>query len=154
MLSWTIQNYLERNNIPFEVIQHERTATAEETASAARVPENRFAKTVVVWIDGQMAMVVLHADERLNLEKLRRILNVSEVELCSEREFKARFPDCEIGAMPPFGDLFRMPVLISESITEDEELLLNGGTHTEIIKIPYDAFDRLVHPRPVDCVYH
>lgn len=154
MLSWTIQNYLERNNIPFEVIQHDRTSTAEETAQAVHVPENRFAKTVMVWLDGQMAMVVLHADERLNLEKLRKILGVYEVELCSEREFKARFPDCEPGAMPPFGDLYRMPVLVSESIATDGTLIHNAGTHTDIIKIPYDAFDRLVHPQSVDCVYH
>lgn len=154
MLTWTIQNYLERNNVPFEIIEHPRTSTAEETAHAAHVPENEFAKTVIVWVDGQMTMVVTHADERINLEKLRRVLNVEEVELCSERDFKARFPDCELGAMPPFGDLFRMPVLISESVPEKDYLALNAGTHTDIIKIPYEAFERLVHPQHVDCVYH
>ncbi len=146
MLSWTIQNYLERNQIPFEKIEHPLAFTAAETAHAAHLSGKRLAKTVIVRADGQMTMVVLHANEMINIERLRESLGVQQIELVSEREFEERFPDCEPGAMPPFGDLFRMPVIVSESVAADEYLTFNAGTHTDLISIPYNNFRELVQP--------
>ena len=146
MLSWTIQNYLERNQIPFEVLEHPRAFTAAETAHAAHLSGKKLSKTVVVRLEGQMAMVVLHAHEMVDLERLKESLGVKNVELVSEREFEDRFPDCEAGAMPPFGDLFRMPVIVSESVASDEYFTFNAGNHTELITIPFLSFKKLVQP--------
>ena len=93
-----------------------------------------------------MAMVVLHAHEMVDLERLKESLGVKNVELVSEREFEDRFPDCEAGAMPPFGDLFRMPVIVSESVASDEYFTFNAGNHTELITIPFLSFKKLVQP--------
>lgn len=146
MLSWTIQSYLAKNGIPFEAIPHPRSVTAEETAHAAHIEERRLAKIVVVRIEGQMTMLVLHADERIDLERLREQMRVDDLEICSEREFEDRFPDCEVGAMPPFGDLFGMPVIVSESIASDEKITFNAGSHTELITMNYRDFARITKP--------
>lgn len=146
MLSWTIQNYLERNQIPFECSEHSKAFTAQEVAHAAHIPGNRLAKTIIVRVDGQMTMVVLHADERVDLARLRESLGVGAVELVSEKEFEERFPDCESGAMPPLGDLFGMPVVVSESVASENKITFNAGTHTELLTISYEDFKKHVHP--------
>lgn len=108
-----------------------------------------MAKTVVVKIDDKMAMVVLPADVQINFDFLRCITGAQRVSLASEEEFKDRFPESEIGAMPPFGNLYGMDVLVSEDLARDKEIAFNAGSHSELIKMSYKDFERLVRPKVV-----
>jgi Ala-tRNA(Pro) deacylase len=126
--------------------------TAAEVAESAHVKGRDFAKTVIVKIDGAMAMVVLPASRRLVLHDLREMLATEHVRLATEAEFKGAFPDCEIGAMPPFGNLYGMPVYVAASLAEEPEIAFNAGTHTEILKLRYEDFEQLVQPLVLDFV--
>jgi Ala-tRNA(Pro) deacylase len=106
-----------------------------------------MAKTVIVKIDGQMAMAVLPATRKVVLQELREITGADHVTFATEEEFKALFPDCETGAMPPFGNLYGMEVYVAPSLAEDEEIAFNAGTHSELIKLAYRDFERLVKPQ-------
>lgn len=154
MLSWTIQEYLVRHNVPYEQMVHPRAITARQTAHAAHISESKVVKTVVLSIEGRMVMAVLHANEKIDLARLRESLGVQNARLCTEREFKDRFPDCEVGAMPPFGDLYRMPVIASRSVRADDEITMNAGTHEDLITMKYADFERLVHPISESFAYH
>lgn len=146
MLGWTVQNYLSTHRIPFERIEHARTRTALQTARRTHVPKNRLVKTVVVNADEQITMVVLHADQRIDLERLRDFLEVESIKLVSERELHEHFPDCELGAVPPLGDVYQMPVVVSESVASEETLTFCAGTHTGLISMPYLYFRALIRP--------
>lgn len=142
-----LKQFLDEHMVKYVVIQHSPAFTAQEIAASAHIPGQELAKTVMVKIDGTMAMAVLPASLRVDLEGLREALDVGSVELASEREFKDMFPDCEVGAMPPFGNLYGMDVFVAQSLTEDEEIAFNAGSHTELIRLSYMDFDRLVKPR-------
>lgn len=146
MQSENIQNYLNRHGIPYEEIEHSRAVTAEEVAHVVQIAENKLAKTVVLRVRGELTLAVVHADERVDLDRLSEYLELSDIELCPEEEFMDFFPDCEIGAMPPFGELYGMNVVVSESVASDDYILFNAGTHTELIKMRYVDFARLVQP--------
>ena len=100
----------------------------------------------MIIVDGTMSMAVLPSSYRVDFDMLKEAINAMKVELASEAEFKYVFPNCEVGAMPPFGNLWDMPVYVAESLTEDEEIAFNAGTHTELIKLAYSDFERLVKP--------
>jgi Ala-tRNA(Pro) deacylase len=106
-----------------------------------------MAKTVVVELDGQLAMAVLPADQKIIPQDLRDVTGSDTVEFAPELDFQGEFPDCEVGAMPPFGNLYNMEVYIAEALTQNAEIAFNAGSHSEIIKMFYDDFERLVHPR-------
>lgn len=142
-----LQQYLHERKIPFETIHHARTVTAQETAASAHIAGRELAKTVMVKLDGRLAMVVLSASQRLELELLREATGSRRAELAQESEFAPMFPDCEPGAMPPFGNLYGMDVYIEHSLSEDDEIAFNAGTHTELIRIPFALFEHLVQPR-------
>lgn len=142
-----LQQLLHEQCIGFETIHHARTATAHDTAHSAQIPEHELAKTVMVKLDGRMAMAVLSAAQRLDLGALRQATGASLVELALESEFAPLFPDCEAGAMPPFGNLYGLDVYVDDSLSEDEEIVFNAGSHTELIRIPFALFEQLVHPR-------
>ncbi|UXI69778.1 aminoacyl-tRNA deacylase [Tahibacter amnicola] len=142
-----LQQFLHENHIQFQTIHHSRAVTARETAQRAHVPDSALAKTVVVKLDGRLAMVVLAANQRLDLSALKEATGAGSAELAPESEFAPLFPDCETGAMPPFGNLYGMDVYVDESLTDDDEIAFNAGTHTELIRIPYALFEQLVHPR-------
>ncbi|HSX62516.1 MAG TPA: YbaK/EbsC family protein [Tahibacter sp.] len=142
-----LQRYLHEQGIGFETIHHARAQTAHDTAMSAQLDEHDFAKTVMVKLDGRMAMAVLGADRRLDLAALGLATGCEAVELANESEFAALFPDCEAGAMPPFGNLYGLDVYVDDALSEDEEIAFNAGTHTELIRIPFALFEQLVHPR-------
>ncbi|MBL8297549.1 MAG: YbaK/EbsC family protein [Rhodanobacteraceae bacterium] len=142
-----LQRYLHEQGIGFETIHHARAQTAHDTARSARVDEREFAKTVVVKLDGRMAMVVLGADRRLDLSALGFATRSKAVELAQESEFATLFPDCEAGAMPPFGNLYGLDVYVDDALSDDDEINFNAGTHTELIRIPFALFEQLVHPK-------
>jgi len=141
---------LDREGIRYITIQHSQAYTAQEVAAAAHVPGREMAKTVVAKIDGKPALVVLPAGEKVNLEQLRANTGAREVELATEQEFAGLFPGCELGAMPPFGNLYGLDTYVTTSLAEDDEIAFNAGTHTELIKMPYRDFDRVVHPKSID----
>jgi Ala-tRNA(Pro) deacylase len=142
-----LQDYLDQNRVKYLSIKHSPAFTAQEVAAAAHVPGKEMAKTVVVKMDGAMAMVVLPAPEMVRMGHLRAETGADKIELASEQEFKARFPDCEVGAMPPFGNLYDMDTFVSESLAENPEIAFNGGTHTEVIRMAYADWADLVRPR-------
>jgi Ala-tRNA(Pro) deacylase len=142
-----LQRYLHEQGIGFETIHHARAQTAHDTAQSARLDDREFAKTVIVKLDGRVAMIVLGADRRLDLAALALATGSETVELAHESEFAALFPDCEAGAMPPFGNLYGLDVYVDDTLSDDEEIVFNAGTHTELICIPFALFEQLVHPK-------
>jgi Ala-tRNA(Pro) deacylase len=141
-----LHQYLERENAPHEVIHHARTITARATAARANIRDDMLAKTVMVKLDGRMVMAVLPASRRVHLERLRKLTGADRIELATEADFRDRFPDCEIGAMPPFGNLYGMEVFVAEELALDHDIVFNDGTHTDLVRMPYEAFERLVDP--------
>lgn len=147
-----VKAYLDSRGIKYVSVQHSPAFTAPEIAESAHVSGRDFAKTVIVMIEDEMAMVVLPASRRLLLSDLREMLETTHVRLASEAEFKDRFPDCELGAMPPLGNLYGMKVYVSGLLAEEKEIAFNAGTHTEVIKMSYADFELLVRPTVLDFV--
>jgi Ala-tRNA(Pro) deacylase len=142
-----LKKYLDDNHVKYVVIRHSLAYTAQETAAAAHIRGEMLAKTVMVHLDGELAMVVLPATELVEPLLLREATGSNYVELVPEREFRARFPDCEVGAMPPFGNLYDLDVYVTESLGEADEIAFNAGSHRELIQLAYRDFARLVRPR-------
>lgn len=145
-----LKEFLDRQKIKYVSIQHSPAFTAQEIAASTHVSGRDFAKTVIVKVEGVMSMVVLPANRKVVLADLRETLGADQTKFAGEEEFKSRFPDCEIGAMPPFGNLYGMEVFVAPSLTEEAEIAFNAGTHTEIIKLAYEDFARLVKPKVIN----
>jgi len=141
-----LKEFLDNNHVKYVTIRHSQAYTAREVAQSAHIPGDQFAKTVIVKVDGKMAMAVLPAPHHLEPTRLRGALSATEVDIASENEFSGRFPGCETGAMPPFGNLFDMPVYVAESLTHQDQIAFNAGSHSELIKLSYEDFERLVQP--------
>jgi Ala-tRNA(Pro) deacylase len=144
-----LKQFLDSNGIKYVTISHSQAFTAQEIAASAHVPGKELAKTVIVKIDGAMAMVVLPASYKVDFDLLKDVTGADAVELASEREFKDTFPECDVGAMPPFGNLYDMDVYVAQTLAEDEEIAFSAGSHTELIKLAYADFERCVSPRVV-----
>ncbi len=142
-----LKAFLDKEKVKYVSIVHSPAYTAQEVAASAHVTGKELAKTVIVELDGRMAMAVLPADRKIVLQDLREVTGSDEVKFASEDEFKQKFPDCETGAMPPFGNLYGMDVYVAEGLTRNEEIAFNAGSHTEIIKMAFHDFERLVQPR-------
>lgn len=142
-----LKTYLDENNVKYVSIKHSSAFTAQEIAASAHISGKEFAKTVMIKIDGKMAMAVLPASYKIDFNLLKEIFGTPKITLATEAEFKYFFPDCEVGAMPPFGNLYDMEVYVAETLAEDEEIAFNAGTHTEMIQLKYEDFARLVKPR-------
>ena len=141
-----LKDYLDENKIKYVKISHSRAYTAQEVAASVHIPGKELAKTVVVKVGDGFAMVVLPASRKINFDRLKTVVGNNEVSLAAEKEFKGLFPDCEVGAMPPFGNLYKQPVYVASALAEDKEIAFNAGTHTDIIKISYSDFENLVKP--------
>ena len=144
-----LKEYLDSHQVKYVTISHSPVYTAQEIAGSAHIPGKELAKTVMVKIDGKVAMAVLPASYRVDFDLLKKAAGASSVELASEKEFENMFPDCEIGAMPPFGNLYGMEVFVAASLTEDTEIAFNAGSHSELIRLSYKDFERLVKPKIV-----
>ncbi len=144
-----MKEFLDRENVKYVTITHSPAYTAQEVAQSAHIKGKDLAKVVIVELDGKMAMAVLPANRKIVLQDLREVTGSEEVKFASEDEFKARFPDCETGAMPPFGNLYGMEVYVAEGLTQNEEIAFNAGSHTEVIRMAFRDFERLVQPRVV-----
>jgi Ala-tRNA(Pro) deacylase len=144
-----LKKFLEDNGVKYVSVVHSPTYTAQEVAARVHIRGKQLAKTVIVKTDGKMAMAVLPASRQIDFDYMRKEIGAPKVELAKEEEFKDLFPGCEVGAMPPFGNLYGMEVYTDQSLNEDEEIAFSAGTHTELIKVPYAEFKRLVKPREV-----
>jgi Ala-tRNA(Pro) deacylase len=149
----TLKRFLDENRIRYVSIQHSPTYTAQEIAASAHIPGRELAKTVMVTIDGVLAMAVLPATTMLDLDLLKQAAGAQQVNLANEREFQDRFPDCELGAMPPFGNLYDLKVYSDTSLAEEEKIAFNAGSHAELIQVAYQDFERLVQPVVANLAY-
>lgn len=147
-----LKDFLDEQGVKYVTLSHSKAYTAQEIAAAAHIPGKEVAKTVIVKLDGEMAMAVLPASYQVDLHKLKKAAGAQETEIASEEEFKGRFPASEVGAMPPFGNLYDMPVYVSPPLDEDEQIAFNAGLHTELIQMSYEDFQRLVEPTVADFV--
>ena len=141
-----LKAFLDKEKIKYVSIIHSAAYTAQEVAASAHITGKELAKTVIVQLDGQMAMAVLPADRKIILQDLREVTGADQVKFVSEDAFKKLFPDCDTGAMPPFGNLYGMEVFVAASLTQNETIAFNAGSHIEVIKLAYKDFERLVRP--------
>jgi len=144
-----LKEFLDQHHVKYVSIVHSQAYTAQEVAASAHIPGKSLAKVVIVDLDGRMVMAVLPANRKVVLQDIREITGSDQARFASELQFKDRFPGCEIGAMPPFGNLYDMEVYVAESLAGNEEIVFNAGSHTEVIKMRFDDFERLVHPMVV-----
>jgi Ala-tRNA(Pro) deacylase len=141
-----LKDFLDKNKIKYTTISHSPAFTTQEIAASAHIRGKELAKTVMIKVDGKMAMAVLPASFKIDFDLLKNAIKAGNMELATESDFKDLFGDCDVGAMPPFGNLYGMEVFAAESLAEDEEIAFNSGSHTELIKMAYKDFDRLVKP--------
>jgi Ala-tRNA(Pro) deacylase len=142
-----LKEFLDSHEIKYVVISHSVAYTAQGIAALTHISGKELAKTVIVKIDGALAMAVLPASLHVDLPRLKAVAGAKCAELASEAEFRERFPDCETGAMPPFGNLYDVPVFADESLARDKEIAFNAGSHRELLRLAWEDFVRLVAPK-------
>ena len=145
-----LRQFLDENMVKYIVITHSKAYTSQGIAASAHISGNELAKTVMLKKDGELCMAVLPASKQVNLAAFERLTNSGSVTLASELSFRDRFPDCEVGAMPPFGNLYGLRVYVDTSLTRDKEIAFNAGSHLELVKLAYSDFERLVKPTILD----
>ncbi len=145
-----LKKFLDEHGVKYVSISHSTAYTAQEIAASAHVKGKELAKTVMIKIDGGMAMAVLPASFQVDLYMLMDVFDAEKVELATEEEFKGLFGNCELGAMPPFGNLYGLDVYVARELVEDDEIAFNAGSHTELVKLAYEDYARLVKPQVLD----
>jgi len=141
-----LENYLSVNGVAYAPERHRRAYTAQQVAAIEHVPGGQFAKVVMLIVDGRPLMAVLPATRVLHLDQVAQLLGAHEVRLACESEFGPLFPDCEVGAMSPFGNLYCVPVYVDEPLAGNEEIVIQAGTHDETMRLRYFDFARLAQP--------
>lgn len=147
MISVRLKKFLDDNLVGFDVVQHDPAFTAQELAARMHVPGREFVKVVVVKLNGSYALAALPAHRRIDLKALARAAGVRKCSLATENEFQQLFLDCEVGAMPPFGNLYNLPTYVDQEVAYNEVIVINAGTHAEAIRVRFNDLKRLVHPR-------
>jgi Ala-tRNA(Pro) deacylase len=148
-----LKKYLDDNSIKYVIKSHSIAYTTPEIAALAHVPGKEWAKTVIIKIDDKMAMAVLPASYRIDFNDFKKAVGVKNIEMATEEEFENQFKDCELGAMPPFGNLYDMDVYVAESLAEDDEITFNACSHNELMQMAYKEFEKLVKPKVVKFSY-
>ena len=138
--------YLKKNSVSYELIEHAPAFSAHEVAVASHVPDKDLAKTLIVRADDHFCMMVLPADHRLDDRMLRDVLKAKHIHLAHEDDLVPLFPDCEIGAMPPLGNLYALPIYLDKSLTGDAEIVFNACSHTKSIRMKMEDYIDLVKP--------
>lgn len=149
-----LKGFLEENKASYEVLTHPEVYTAQEVAASLHVPGKELAKVVVVKVGGRFILTVIPASYKLDLKKLKGVFGGEKAELATEAEFKDLFPDCEPGSMSPFGNLYNLETYVDKTLTEDEEIVFQAGTHMDTIKVRYKDFERLAKPKISDFAIH
>jgi len=142
-----LKEFLDSHKIQYIVISHSVAYTANGIAALTHIPGKELAKTVIMKIDNLIAMAVVSASQHVDLAALRAATGARNVELATESEFRNKFPDCETGAMPPFGNLYGIDVYADESLARDKEIAFNAGSHRELVRLAWDDFKTLVRPK-------
>ena len=142
-----LQSYLDTHKIPYQVVNHSIAYTAREAADSLHIPADTFAKVVVVKTDSRYLMAVLPSTWKVDLKRLELVLKCQHVRLATEDELAILFPDCEIGSMPPFGNLYGTPVYVDATLARDEEIAFDAGSHVGAIRMRYKDFAELVRPQ-------
>jgi Ala-tRNA(Pro) deacylase len=142
-----LKEFLNENKIKYVTITHSMAYTAQETAASAHIPGKGLAKIVMLKVDGRMMMAVLPASRKLEFSLLKEALGTQKIMMAGESEFKDLFPECEIGAMPPFGNLYGIAVIADGAMAESGEIAFNSGSHTELMKMSSKDFFALVKPK-------
>jgi len=142
----TVQEFLRRASVPYTVFPHVRAYSAQEEAAVTHVPGRDWAKSVVCFIDGEPAQAVVPADLEVDLDRLAVVARATSIRLADERELRWLYPDCECGAMPPLGPLYKQMVYLDEALADEEEIVFNAGTHGDAVKMRYDDFAQIALP--------
>lgn len=149
-----LEKYFREHGVAYQAVTHPTAYTAQQVAAAEHVPGRQFAKVAIVIADGKMVMLVLPASHRIDFPKLKAALSAKEVRLATESEFAGLFPDCDTGAMPPFGNLYNVPMYVDKALTADPEIVFNAGSHRETLRIKYADFARLTQPKIIEFAVH
>ncbi len=148
-----LETYLRKHQVPYQLQHHTQAFSAQKIAEREHIPGKMVAKPVIVMADGKLIELVLPATYQVDFNKLQSILGARDLRLADESEFVNVFPDCEVGAMPPFGNHYGIAVYVDKHLTEDESIVFPIGTHTDTMSLKYADFERLVHPRVVECAW-
>ncbi len=141
-----LKSFLDENRVRYTVLVHSEAYTAQEVAAQAHVQGQNFVKSVMVQVDGKHTMVVTTANHKVDLSKLKAALGAREAHISREADFAGLFEDCDVGAMPPFGSLYGIPVVVDEAVFNNSEISFNGGDHAALVKMLFADFERLVRP--------
>ena len=144
-----LREFLDSHNIKYLNISHSKAFTSQEVAESAHISGRELAKTVIVKLDDKLAMAVLPASLKIDLDLLKQATGANLVTLATEEEFRETFPECETGAMPPFGNLYEMNTFVDQRLREDERIAFNAGSHSELMRLSYKDFERLVQPKVI-----
>ncbi len=142
-----LMELLDKKNVKYINISHSTAYTAQEVAAQSHVSGKEFAKSVLFKLNGKLIMVVLPASYHVNLQMLKKEIGTEKIRLAYEQEFIDKFPDCEPGAMPPFGNLYGLKIYVDKSLSENEEIAFNACSHKEIIRMSYNKWENLVKPK-------
>ncbi len=142
-----MREFLDSAGVKYQLLTHSQSFTTAETARLSHIDPREIAKVVMVKMDDRMAMVVLPGSRTVDLERLQQFTGATDIRLASEREFNDLFPECDHGAMPPFGNLYALPVYADETLKQDEQIAFNAGNHWELVRMAYSDFERLVSPK-------
>lgn len=153
MTASRLQEFLDSQQVKYTTLRHSPAYTAQEIAAVSHVPGKELAKSIIVKLDGKMVMVVLPASHRINFNRLKQATGAKTAVLATEREFEQLFPDCQLGAMPPFGNLYDLGVFVDESLVVDEEITFNACNHHELIHLAFKDFQQLVQPEILKFTY-
>lgn len=149
-----LEAYLRESGIAFQVQHHPLAYTAQAVAASEHIPGKTLAKVVMMFADENLVMLVMPAPHKVDVDRAELVLGVKKARLALEEEFAEKFPDCEVGAMPPFGNLYDLPVYVDEALSENETIVFQAGTHTDTMSMKFKDFDRLVRPSIVDLAKH
>jgi Ala-tRNA(Pro) deacylase len=144
-----LKELFDETKVSYEVYNHPLAYTAQEIAQRQHFSGNEMAKIVMLKLDGKVVMAVVTGNRKVHLPTIRASLAAYEVSLATEDEFYSKFPGCEIGAMPPFGNLFGLPVYVDPAVTKDESIYFNAGNHVQTVRMRYKDFEKLVNPQVV-----
>lgn len=142
-----LKEFLDQHSVKYQTITHSTAYTSQEIAASAHIPGQQMAKVVMVKTDEKMIMAVLPASHIADLRRIQEITGAQHVQLAPESEYAPIFNDCEPGAMPPFGNLYNIDVLVSTPLSDDQQIMFNAGSHRELVKISYEDFHKMVKPQ-------
>ena len=146
--------FLKKSGVKYEVSKHEPAFSAQQMAAVEHEPGQYVAKPVIVKADGKYVMCVLPACYKIDLKALKSQLKAKKIELAEEKDIGKMFDDCELGAEPPFGNLYDLPTIIDKALEKDDHITFQAGSHEKAIRMSMDDYRKLVNPQVLEFSYH